>query len=144
MGLRIRTDKGELLDWAAARYDDNAIDSDTHAIGIEVDGVVQAVAMYNCFTDISCNIHVVSDGGKRWASRTFLREAFAYPFVQVGLKRLTALVPAKNTDALTLDLRLGFQVEGRMAEATDNDDLVVLGMLRRNCIWIPEEYRHGR
>lgn len=144
MGLRIRTDKDELLDWAAARYEDNAIDSDTHAIGVEVDGVVQAVAMYNCFTDISCNIHVVSDGGKRWASRTFLREAFAYPFVQVGLKRLTALVPAKNTDALTLDLRLGFQVEGRMAEATDNDDLVVLGMLRRNCIWIPEEYRHGR
>lgn len=144
MGLRIRTDKDELLEWAAARYDDNAIDSDTHAIGVEVDGVIQAVAMYNCFTDISCNIHVVSDGGKRWASRTFLREAFAYPFIQVGLKRLTALVPAKNTDALTLDLRLGFQVEGRMAEATDNDDLVVLGMLRRNCIWIPEEYRHGR
>lgn len=144
MGLRIRTDKDELLEWAAARYDDNAIDSDTHAIGVEVDGLIQAVAMYNCFTDISCNIHVVSDGGRRWASRTFLREAFAYPFVQVGLKRLTALVPAKNTDALTLDLRLGFQVEGRMAEATDNDDLVVLGMLRRNCIWIPEEYRHGR
>lgn len=144
MGLRIRTDRDELLEWAAARYDDNAIDSDTHAIGVEVDGAIQAVAMYNCFTDISCNIHVVSDGGRRWASRTFLREAFAYPFIQVGLKRLTALVPAKNTDALTLDLRLGFQVEGRMAEATDNDDLVVLGMLRRNCIWIPEEYRHGR
>lgn len=144
MGLRIRTDKDELLDWAAARYDDNAIDSDTHAIGVEVDGMIQAVAMYNCFTDISCNIHVVSDGGKRWASRTFLREAFAYPFIQLGLKRLTALVPARNTDALTLDLRLGFQMEGRMAEATDNDDLVVLGMLRRNCIWIPEEYRHGR
>jgi len=144
MGLRIRTDKDELLDWAAARYDDNAIDSDTHAIGVEVDGVIQAVAMYNCFTDIGSNIHVVSDGGKRWASRTFLREAFAYPFIQLGLKRLTALVPAKNTNALTLDLRLGFQVEGRMAEATDNDDLVVLGMLRRNCIWIPEEYRHGR
>lgn len=144
MGLRIRTDRDELLEWAAARYNDNAIDSDTHAIGVEVDGVIQAVAMYNCFTDISCNIHVVSDGGKRWASRTFLREAFAYPFIQVGLKRLTALVPAKNTDALTLDLRLGFQVEGRMAEATDNDDLVVLGMLKRNCIWIPEEYRHGR
>lgn len=144
MGLRIRTDRDELLEWAAARYDDNAIDSDTHAIGVEVDGLIEAVAMYNCFTDISCNIHVVSDGGKRWASRTFLREAFGYPFIQLGLNRLTALVPAKNTDALTLDLRLGFQVEGRMAEATDNDDLVVLGMLRRNCIWIPEEYRHGR
>lgn len=144
MGLRIRTDKDELLDWAAARYDDNAIDSDTHAIGVEVDGVIQAVAMYNSFTDMSCNIHIVSNGGKRWASRTFLHEAFKYPFIQLGLTRLTALVPARNTDALTLDLRLGFQMEGRMAEATDNDDLVVLGMLRRNCIWIPEEHRHGR
>lgn len=144
MAIRIRTDKQELLDWAAARYDDNAIDGDTSAIGVEEDGRIMAVAMYNAFTSMSCNIHVVSDGGKRWASRTFLREAFHYPFVQLGLTRLTALVPARNTDALTLDLRLGFQMEGRMAEATDNDDLVVLGMLRRNCIWIPEEYRHGR
>lgn len=144
MGLRIRTDRDELLDWAAARYGDNAIDSDTHAIGVEVDGEIQAVAMYNAFTDISCNIHVVTDGRRRWAGRTFLRQAFAYPFVQLGLTRLTALVPAKNYNALNLDLRLGFQVEGRMAEATDGDDLVVLGMLRRNCTWIPEEYRHGR
>lgn len=144
MGIIIRADRDALLAWAAARYPDNAIDDDTKAIGVEADGKIMAVAFYNAFTDMSCNIHVVSDGGRRWASRAFLREAFAYPFVQLGLSRLTALVPAKNTDALTLDLRLGFQIEGRMVEATDNDDLVVLGMLRRNCLWIPEEYRRGR
>lgn len=144
MGHRIRTDGAALLDWAAAHYDNNAIDNDTHALGVEVDGQLEAVAMYNNFTRVGCNIHIVSNRGKRWASRAFLHAAFAYPFIQLNLKRLTALVPGKNTDALTLDMRLGFQVEGRMAEATDDDDLVILGMLRRNCIWIPEEHRNGR
>lgn len=144
MGIRIRTDKDALLDWAIERYDQNAIDSDTHALGLEVDGEIYAVALYNAFTDMSCNIHIVSNGGKRWASRTFLSEAFVYPFVQLGLTRLTALVPSKNHNALTLDIRLGFQIEGRMREAMTDDDVVVLGMLRRDCIWIPEENRHGR
>ncbi|ARV77123.1 acyl-CoA N-acyltransferase [Pseudomonas phage Skulduggery] len=144
MSLKIRLDSGPLLDWAAARYDRNAIDGDTHALGIEVDGVIRAVAMYNNFNTVSCSMHVVSDDGKRWASRTFLSAAFSYPFVQLGLKRVTAMVPAKNTDALCLDLRLGFKVEGTMAEATDDDDIVVMGMLRRNCMWITEEQRHGR
>lgn len=144
MAVTIRTDRETLLAWAAERYPDNAIDEQTRAIGVEVGGQVQAVAFFNQFTDMSCNIHLVTNGQRAWASRTFLYEVFAYPFVQLGLTRLTAYVPSKNYEALNLDLRLGFQVEGRLAEATENDDLVVLGMLRRNCMWIPEGDRRGR
>lgn len=142
MALIIRSDSDALLQWAAAQYPQNSIDEHTRAIGIERDGEIQGVAFFNQFTDISCNIHLVTNGKRVWANREFLCEVFAYPFVRLGLKRLTAYVPAKNHAAINLDLRLGFQVEGRMIEANGDDDLIVLGMLRRNCIWIPEGYRH--
>lgn len=144
MGIELRFDTPALLDWAASRYDNNAIDNETHALGIQVDGVIRAVAMYNGFNNVACSIHVVSDGGKRWAHRAFLEAAFAYPFVQLGLKRVTAYVPSKNTDAVILDLRLGFKLEGVMRGATEGDDLIVMGMMRENCAWITEEQRNGR
>ena len=144
MAIEFRYDTEPLLEWVQSRYDNNAIDGNTHALGIELDGQLVAVAMYNGFTNTSCAIHIVSDGGRRWALRSFLEVAFHYPFVQMGLNRVTAYVPASNIDALILDLRLGFQIEGTMREGTEGDDLVVMGMLRRNCKWINEDERHGR
>lgn len=144
MGRIIYNETERLLDWAAAHYTDAAVDGDTHAMGREVDGELVAVTLYNNFTQVNCNMHVVSDGKGRWLNREFLAHAFAYPFIQLGLNRVTAMVPAKNTAALTLDLRLGFQMEGRMPEAMPGDDVVILGMLKRKCIWIPEGFTNGR
>lgn len=146
MSIQLRYDTGLLIDWVRDNYPQFLPDvADTHALGVEVDGEIQAVAMYNNFTTTNCAMHVVSNGGRRWASRTFLSAAFAYPFVQVGVHRVTALVPAGNVPAITLDLRLGFRIEGVMREAEHGgEDLVVLGMLRRNCAWITEEQRNGR
>ena len=66
---------------------------------------------------------------------------FMHPFAQWGLRRVTGLVPAKNTDALRFDLHLGFKQEGYLRHALPDDDLVLLGMLRENCRFIPERYR---
>lgn len=134
-----------LKEWAVEHYQEAAADDDTHAIGLEDDaGNLQAVVLYNCFAPPSCSMHVVSDGRRRWLSREFLAHVFAYPFIQLGLSRVTAYVPAKNTQALMMDMRLGFQVEGRMVEAMPDDDLIVLGMLSRNCKWLPEGFENGR
>ena len=138
MARIIYNDPERLKDWAIEHYPDAAVDGDTHSIGMEIDGQIVVVTLYNNFTDHNCSMHVVSDGSRRWCSRGFLAAAFAYPFHQMGLSRVTAYVPAKNTAALMLDLRLGFKPEGRMVEAMGDDDLIVLGMLRRDCIWLPE------
>ena len=140
----IYNETARLLDWAVEHYTEAAVDPDTHAMGMEIDGKLVVVTLYNHFTTTNCNMHVVSDGSRRWCSRDFLAHAFAYPFIQLNLRRVTAMVPAKNMAALMLDLRLGFKPEGRMVEALDDDDLVVLGMLRRDCKWIPEDFHYGR
>jgi RimJ/RimL family protein N-acetyltransferase len=79
-------------------------------------------------------MHIASDGSRRWLTRDFLRECFAYPFEQLHCRRVTGLVAASNTAALKFDAHLGFKPEGRMRQAAqDGSDLLILGMLRHEC-----------
>jgi RimJ/RimL family protein N-acetyltransferase len=110
--------------------------TDAYCIGLERDGEVCAVVVFDGFSECDCNIHIASDGTKRWMSRDLLLAAFAYPFVQLGLRRVTGLVPAKNSEALRFDQHLGFIIEGRCHDALPDDDLMVLGMTRSRCRFI--------
>lgn len=135
----IYNDPERLKGWALERYPNAVSHGDIHSMGLEIDGELAVVVLFNDFSPWNCSMHVVSDGSRRWCSRGFLAAAFAYPFRQLGVHRVTAYVPAKNIDAVVLDTKLGFRFEGRMVEALGDDDLIVLGMLRRDCTWLPEE-----
>lgn len=143
--FRVIYDQDELLlPWAARRIEVDAFRADAKAIGQERDGEIVAVVVYDGFTNVDCNMHIASDGSKRWLTRELLVRAFAYPFIQLGMRRVTGLVPADNEEALKFDLHLGFQLEGRCQEATpDGRDVIVLGMLKRNCRYIPKEARNA-
>lgn len=130
-----------LIPWALARLSVSVFRPDARAIGLEKEGVLVAVVIYDNFSDCDCNMHVASDGSRRWMNKTFLIQAFVYPFVQLDLKRMTGLVLATNQDALNFDENIGFVREGYHPEADKNGDLISLGLLRRNCRFIPEEYR---
>lgn len=131
-----------IVRWAAHIIGGIAFKDDAKAIGREINGELVAAVVFDSFSQCDCNIHIASDGSKRWLTRGFLTAAFAYPFIQCGFRRVTGLVPASNIDALNFDLKLGFKFEGRCQEAMpDGDDVIVLGMLRRECRFIPSEYR---
>ena len=114
---------------------------DVTAIGWRESGSLRAVTLYDGFSECDCNIHIASDGSGNWLRRAFLIASFMHPFVQWRLRRVTGLVPAKNKDALRFDLHLGFKQEGYLRHALPDDDIVVLGMLRETCRYIPPEYR---
>ena len=114
---------------------------DVKAIGWTDGDTLKAVTLYDGFSECDCNIHIASDGSRQWLSRGFLRASFAHPFIQWNLRRVTGLVPSKNQDALRFDLHLGFEREGYIRHALPDDDIIVLGMLRENCRFIPAEYR---
>jgi len=133
--------KKQLIAWAESRLG-MKFRPDAKAIGRLRDGELSAVVVWDGFSKADCNIHVVSDGSRRWLNRKLLVAAFSYPFIQLRLRRVTALVPAKNTASLALVRRLGFVLEGVCRHALPDDDIVVLGMLREHCLWIPTEYRH--
>ena len=107
------------------------------AIGLERDGELSAVVVFNLFSGADIAMHIAAVPGRRWMTREFLRAAFRYPFWQLGCRRVTGYVPASNADALRFDLHLGFVQEGRMREALpDGEDVIVLGMLRNECRWL--------
>lgn len=140
MGTIIYDRKEELVAWAA-----NVIGfqprPDAMAIGWEEAGTLRAVTLYDGFSECDCNIHIASDGTGVWLRRAFLAASFAHPFRQWNLRRVTGLVPAKNTAALRFDLHLGFKQEGIIRHALPDDDIIVLGLLREDCRYIPKQYR---
>lgn len=136
-------DEPRLLPWAAERIGIASFRRDAFTIGLERDGDLVAVVVYDNFSDCDCNMHLASDGSKRWMSKELLLAAFAYPFTQLGLRRLTGLVDARNADALQLNEHLGFVREGLCRHALPDSDLVVLGMLRDECRFVSKEHQHG-
>lgn len=122
--------------WAGAR-DPRWLDPNATALGAVDDGRVVAVAVFYQFTARDCRISLASDGSKQWLTREFIVRVFAYPFVQMHLKRITAEIPASNGPAVSLCLKFGFRDEGRKRKAcADGSDGVILGMLREECKWL--------
>lgn len=71
-----------------------------------------------------------------WLSRDFLWVCFHYPFVQLGCKKVLALVSSGNPRAIDFDKKIGFIEECRIKEADLNGDLVLLSMRREDCRWL--------
>lgn len=128
-----------LLPWAQERIGLGPFRRDAYSIGLEKDGVIVSVAVFDNFSTADCHVHLASDGSKAWMNKAYLLAAFAYPFTQLGLRRLTGVVPAKNAAALAFDEHIGFVREGYCPHALPDDDIVILGMLRENCRFIDRE-----
>ena len=126
-------EEDRLLPWAAARIGIPAFRRDAYSLGLERDGELVAVVVFDCFSECDANMHIASDGTGRWMNKALLLAAFSYPFGQLGLRRVTGIVPAKNEAALKFDENLGFVREGYHKNALPDGDTISLGMLRENC-----------
>ena len=126
-----------LLPWAQERIG-VAFRRDAYTLGLEKNGKLVAVVVYDGFSEFDCNMHIASDGTAAWMNKSLLVSAFAYPFIQLKLNRVTGLVPSKNEAALKFDEHLGFEREGLHRKACGDDDLISLGMLKENCRFIPK------
>lgn len=132
-----------LLPWAAERIGLGQFRRDAYTIGLERDGELCAVVVFDTFTECGAHMHIASDGTGRWMNKELLVRSFAYPFVQLGLRRVTGMVPAKNAEAIAFDEHLGFEREGLCRNALPDDDIVVMGLLKQNCRFIPKEHRNA-
>jgi RimJ/RimL family protein N-acetyltransferase len=80
---------------------------------------------------------IIAAEGPGWASREVLWTAFAYPFLQLGCRRVTARVNVGNARARRLVEGAGFVLEGLLRRAGhDGGDVLVYGMLREECRWL--------
>lgn len=128
----------EVAAWVAPRIGEEKFELAT-AIGLERYGQLIAGVVYTGLTDRSVQMHIAAIPGKRWCTREFILAFFGYPFVQLRLSRVTALVRASNVDSLKFCDHIGMTREGVLREATAEGDLVIFGMLRRECRYLDEQ-----
>ena len=127
----------EILAWMEERIEGQQFHTDAKCIGVEQDGELIAAVGYDRFSPHSCCVHVAADKSKPWLTREFLKRAFYFPFEQLGFRRITALVSEYNEDSLHFVTRIGWVQEGVIREEGPNgEDLLVFGMLRRECPYV--------
>lgn len=134
--LRLVYDADVVTDWVSERLGTRPGWLRTWAIGLERGGRLVAGVVYENFGAADVNMHVAAEG-KHWLNRTFLARCFYYPFVECGLRRVTGLVAAKNAPAQRFVRHLGFKLEGLARHALPDDDILIFGMLRDECRYIP-------
>lgn len=111
------------------------------AIGLERDGELIAGVLYEQHNGPNVMMHVASDGSRHWMTPAYMAACFRYPFLQLGVNRVTALVRMDNKDAQRFDEALGFKMEGVLREAaSDGTDLILYGMLKRECRYLDGKY----
>jgi RimJ/RimL family protein N-acetyltransferase len=131
-------DTPRIVEWVKARQPLMPNWHDAVAIGLQqADGELVGGVVYENFGLADVNMHVCGEGN--WLTREFLIRVFYYPFIECKLRRVTALVASRNQQTLRFCSSLGFQYEGRARHALPDDDVIIFGMLRAECRFIPQE-----
>jgi RimJ/RimL family protein N-acetyltransferase len=95
-----------------------------------------AVAVYNNFRGTDCSMHIASASPK-WATRASLKVLAAYPFWDMGVRRVSTGVPEKLVDVQNMLLRLGFVKEGELRDYyEDGTSRLLFGLTKDECRWI--------
>lgn len=100
------------------------------------DGQPIAVAVYNRFSKHNCEMSIATDGRRIWATRAFLRACYLYPFKQMNLRRVSAVVEETNAMSLKLCRKLGHTEEARLKSWFGEQDGVLFRMMKEDCKWL--------
>jgi hypothetical protein len=137
--MKLVTDNVEMMRWFAERHIAHVdrFSDKAQALGVATDaGALAAVVVYDNFRGRDIEMSVAAEMGSGWCSRSMLWHLFAYPFVQIGCDRVTAITPKKSKRVRKFLKRLGFVEEGRIRKGFETDDAMIYGMLKDECAWI--------
>lgn len=83
------------------------------------------------------SIEMACAGEPGWLTRETIRDAFLYPFVQLGCWTVLTQVARSNTTARKFNQKLGFIELGVIESGpSKSDDVIVYKMTRDRCVWI--------
>ena len=129
--------------WVEARVPGYRSFDTPSGFGVLREGRLAAGVVFHNYDARAGDIEVViAAESPRWASREVFFAAFAYPFLQLGCRRVTARVPVANLRARRLVEGLGFVLEGLLRSAAeDGGDVLFYGMLKSECRWVDDRPR---
>lgn len=135
----IRDVSGFVGMWASGLLD-NSIPEGSMSMGVIDDSgkLIGAVVIVERTADNT--IISVCGTTPRWAQRHILEEMFGVLFNDMGKKRLTCMVSVDNERSLKFTRGIGWQQEGVLRKAgSEGEDLVVFGMLKEECEYLPPD-----
>ena len=124
----------QVVDWVASRT--NSDYGKAVGFGIDRDGQLIAGVVFNDYNGVNIDMHVASDGSKRWMTKELLWMVFDYAFNQAKVNRITGLVAATNVAARRFDEHIGFTLEATLKGAHPEGDLLVYVLWREQCRWL--------
>jgi RimJ/RimL family protein N-acetyltransferase len=103
----------EMAQWAEAHFPECApLARPLNAIGIaSSDGDILGVAIYHNFMQYDIEFSLVT-ATPRWATPGNIRAILHYPFIQLGVKRMTARTAKSNKRARKMLEGIGAKLEG--------------------------------
>ncbi len=136
-------DRERVADWVAGRVSQRVPWEGYNAFGVEQGGRLVAGVVVHQINGANAFCHIAIDKpGKTLFSLFFV--VCDYCFNQLGLKRITGMVPTNEPHIIAFDKKLGFEEEFVMKDAAPEADLMVLVMRAENCRWLKKGYDHGR
>lgn len=106
-------------------------------IGLEKDGELIAGVIYDDYNTSNIWMHVAAKPGRRWLTREYLHACFYYPFIQLGVKRISGWVEADNADARRFNEHLGFKQEAVLSNAArDGGDVIIYRLFKDECKYV--------
>lgn len=121
--------------WVCRRINATWIPGQAKTIGLEEEGeLIGGCLIESYIAGGSVSMHVAGEPG--WCTRSYLRAAFRYVFVQLDCNVAIGVVPSGNSKALAFDWALGFREHTRIEGAHPDGALVLLTMRKEDCKWL--------
>lgn len=113
------------------------------AVGIVRGDTLLGGIVWHNFRGFSIDVSIAFDRAD-WARPSTLRNIFAYPFFQLNVVRITALVGRKNKKMRKFSEGVGFKLEGVARAGYDGkQDAIIYGMLKSDCRFLPKISNDG-
>lgn len=139
MKTSVYGEREAMIAWAQARLEDQRFRDDAQAIGLARDGELIGVTVFDTFSTTGCFVSIATDRSPHWMTRSYIREVFAYPFIQCGFARISCVISEHNAESLRFTRHFGWTQEGTVRRAgPKGEDLILFGMLRDECRWLPK------
>lgn len=103
------------------------------AIGIGAKGkIIAGLAVHNYLPHFkSCEV-TFATSSPLWATKQTITALLRYPFIQLGVRRINAIVAETNTKIIRVVEHIGFKFEGRCRYGCGSEDALIYGMLRED------------
>jgi RimJ/RimL family protein N-acetyltransferase len=107
--------------------------SQCSGIGLEIDGRMVGGCIYDHYNGANVCMHIASSG--RWTME-FARYIFHYPFIELGVKRITGFVVETNLKSIKWCERIGAVLEARLTAAHPDGDLLIYKLTVDRCKYL--------